>query len=283
MTSIHPTAIVHPSAEIAADAVIGAYTTVEAEVRVGAGCRIGSYVTLGERLRLGREVRVFNYAYLGGESQDKKHRGEQSHAEIGDRTVVREFVTVNRATREGGVTRVGADCLLMAYSHVAHECEIGDGVVLVNGATIGGEVVVEEHAIISGLACVHQFCRIGRHVIVGAGSKVTLDIPPYLLADGHPARTYGPNVVGLRRHGFAEARILTIRRIYRELFRTDRMFAESLERVANEFAEAPEIEAIVAFCRGSQRGIARPRLRPGRGAPDGATSEPEFDEMMMEA
>lgn len=262
MAQIHPTAIVHPSARLADDALIGAYTTVEEDVQVGPGCRIGNYVTLGTRLVLGRGVQVFNYACLGTASQDRKHRGQRSHAEIGDGTVVREFVTVNRATREGGVTRVGSNCLLMAYSHVAHECRIGDEVVLVNGATIGGEVAIEHAAIISGLACVHQFCRVGRHAIVGAGSKVTLDIPPYLLADGHPARTYGPNVVGLRRHGFSDARIQLIRRIYRELFRTDRMFQDNLDAALAAFGGTIEAQAIVAFCRDGLRGIARPRVRP---------------------
>lgn len=267
MTQIHPTAIVHPSAQIAEDAVVGPYTTIEEDVRIGPGCRIGNYVTLGRRLVLGRGVRVFNYACLGTESQDKKHHGQRSHAEIGDGTVVREFVTVNRATREGGVTRVGANCLLMAYSHVAHECEVGDEVVLVNGATIGGEVRIDAGAIISGLACVHQFCRIGVYAIVGAGSKVTLDIPPYLLADGHPARTYGPNVVGLRRHGFSDDQIQTIRRIYRDLFRTDAMFAENLKHVAARYPDCEEAHRILTFCREGGRGIARPVIRPSGAHP----------------
>lgn len=267
MTQIHPTAIVHPSAQLAGDTVVGPYTTIEEEVRVGPGCRIGNYVTLGRRLALGRNVRVFNYACLGTESQDKKHHGQPSHAEIGDGSVIREFVTVNRATREGGVTRVGANCLLMAYSHVAHECEVGDEVVLVNGATIGGEVRIETGAIVSGLACVHQFCRVGRFAIVGAGSKVTLDIPPYLLADGHPARTYGPNVVGLRRHGFSDDQIQTIRRIYRDLFRTDAMFAANLEHVAGKYQDCEEAKRIVEFCREEGRGIARPVIRPSGAHP----------------
>lgn len=279
MSEIHPTAIVHPSAQIADGAVIGAYSTVEEGVRIASGCRIGNYVTLGARLELAENVSVFNYACLGTESQDRKHCGQRSHAEIGPGTVVREYVTVNRATREGGVTRVGANCLLMAYSHVAHECRIGDGAILVNGATIGGEVVVETGAIVSGLACVHQFCRIGRHAIVGAGSKVTLDIPPYLLADGHPARTYGPNVVGLRRHGFSDARIGLIRRIYRDLFRTDRLFRENLETVAAVFADEVEARNIVEFCRHGQRGIARPRLlRPG--SPMAFEDDLEFGEAL---
>lgn len=283
MTQIHPTAIVHPSAQLAEDAVIGPYTTIEEDVRVGPGCRIGNYVTLGQRLVLGRDVRVFNYACLGTESQDKKHRGQRSHAEIGDGTVIREFVTVNRATREGGVTRVGAHCLLMAYAHVAHECDIGDEVVLVNGATIGGEVRIEPGAIISGLAAVHQFCRVGRYAIVGAGSKVTLDIPPYLLADGHPARTYGPNVVGLRRHGFSDEQIQNIRRIYRDLFRPDMMFAENLEHVASKYAGHEEAARIVEFCRDGGRGLARPIIRPSGAHPMFWEDDEFFGQAIAEA
>lgn len=282
MAEIHPTAIVHPSARIAGDVVIGPYTTVEAEVQIGEGCRIGGHVTLGQRLVLGRGVRVFNYACLGTESQDKKHHGQCSHAEIGDASVIREFVTVNRATREGGVTRVGSRCLLMAYSHVAHEGEIGDDVVLVNGATIGGEVVVETGAIVSGLACVHQFCRVGRFAIVGAGSKVTLDIPPYLLADGHPARTYGPNVVGLRRRGFSDETIQLIRRIYRELFSSEQPFARNLEEVAVRYEGIAEAERIVEFCRDGRRGIARPRVRPARSAVK-TPEEHDFGQYIAEA
>lgn len=261
MAHIHPTSIVDPSARLADDVRIGPYTTVEADVEIGPGCEIGSYVTLGRRTVLGRDVRVFNYACLGTASQDKKHTGQISRAEIGDRTVVREFVTVNRATREGGVTRVGADCLLMAYAHVAHECEVGDGATLVNAATLGGEVVVEPGAIVSGLAAVHQFCRIGRYAIVGANSKVTMDIPPFVLADGHPARPHGPNVVGLRRRGFSKEEILHIRRIYRELFNRDQLFADSLALVEQLFGDDPLARTILDFCRASKRGVARPRVR----------------------
>lgn len=267
LVMIHPTALIHSSADIATGVTIGPYTTVQADVKIGAGSKIGAYVTLGERLSIGRKVRVFNYACLGTESQDKKHRGEVSWAEIGDGTTVREFVTVNRATREGGVTRVGRDVLLMAYSHVAHEGRVGDGAVLVNGATLGGEVVVEPGAIVSGLVCVHQHCRIGRHAFIGANSKVTLDIPPFVLADGHPAHPYGPNVVGLRRAGFASEQILEIRRVYRRLFDRRRPLAENLGAVVSECPDSPIAAAIVEFCRAGTRGIARPRSRVSAGEP----------------
>lgn len=258
---IHPTAIIDDSATIADDAIIGAYSTIEAEVQIGPGTVVGSYVTLGERSVVGSQVQIYNYACLGTASQDRKHHGQRSSIEIGDRTIVREFVTVNRATREGGVTRVGSDVLMMAYSHVAHECVVGDGAVLVNGATLGGEVVVEAHAIISGLTCVHQFCRIGRYAIVGANSKVTLDIPPFVLADGHPARPHGPNVVGLRRKGFTDEQIMEIRRIYRELFNRRRTFGENVKHIEADFAGSAMAGSILEFCRSSERGMARPRMK----------------------
>ena len=262
MLNVHPSAIVHPTAEIADDVAIGPFSTIEPEVRIGPGSRIGAYVTIGERTVLGKSVEVFNYACIGTASQDKKHQGERSHVEIGDRSIIREFATVNRATREGGVTRVGSDVLMMVYSHVAHECTIGDGVVLVNGATVGGEATIEAGAIISGLVSIHQYCRVGRYSIVGANSKVTMDIPPFVVADGHPARPYGANTIGLRRNGFTDEQILEIRRVLRELFNRRRKFAENLEFIERSFRAVPEANAVLDFCRGTERGIAWPRPRP---------------------
>lgn len=272
MIQIHPTAIIHPSAELAGDVEIGPYTLVEAGVRIGAGCRIGGHVTLGERLRLGERVRVSNYACLGTASQDLKHQGEVSYAEIGDDAIVREFVTVNRGTREGGVTRVGRSAVLMAYSHVAHECVVEEEAILVNAATLGGEVRIGRRAIIGGLAGIHQFCRVGPYAILGANSKLTQDLPPYLMADGHPARPYGPNLVGLRRNGFTEEQILEIRRIYRALFDRGRQLAENMALIAQGFPQSGCAREILEFCQACRRGIARPRPRrqasPETDAPD---------------
>lgn len=270
MTMIHPTAIVHPSAELAEDVEIGPYTIVEADVRIGPGCRIGAHVTLGERLRLGARVRVFNYACLGTMSQDLKHKGEISFTEIGDEAIVREFVTVNRGTREGGVTRIGPRVALMNYCHVAHECEVEEGAILINAATLGGEVRVGRRAIVGGLAGVHQFCRVGAYAIIGANSKVTQDIAPYLVADGHPARPFGPNVIGLRRNGFSDTQIQDIRRVYRELFQRARSWNENQEAVRSGCAGSEFATIILEFCQATSRKIARPRLRR---PPLGDTSE----------
>ena len=262
MVKIHPSALIDPSAEIAEDVTIGPYTVVEAGVQIGAGSAIGAFVTLASGLRLGRRVRVYNYACLGTASQDLKHKGETSFAEIGDDAIVREYVSVNRGTREGSVTRVGAGAVLMAYAHVAHECVIDSKAILVNAATLGGEVHVGAHAIIGGLVGVHQFCRIGAHAIVGANSKVNQDIAPFLLADGHPARPFGPNHVGLRRRGFGEAQIADIARVYRELFNRGRTLEENLALIDQTFGECGIAAQITAFCRtGGRRGLARPRRR----------------------
>jgi UDP-N-acetylglucosamine acyltransferase len=263
MSNIHPTAIVDPSAQIADDATVGPYTIIEENVQVGPQCRIGAHVTLGARLRLGRGVQVYNYACLGTASQDLKHQGEVSHAEIGEGAIVREFVTVNRATRAGGVTRVGPRAVLMAYCHVAHECVVEQDAILVNAATLGGEVVIGAGAMIGGLVGVHQFCRVGALAIVGAGSKVTQDVAPFLLADGHPARPFGPNVVGLERAGFDEAQIVEIRRIYRELFNRGRRLEDNIALIESRFGDGSFAGRILEFCRASRRGIARPRSRAG--------------------
>lgn len=269
MALIHPTAIIHSSAQLDEDVEIGPYTIVEADVRVGPGCRIGAHATLGEHLRLGRRVRVFNYACLGTPSQDLKHHGQFSTTEVGDDVVVREFTTVNRGTREGSVTRIGDRAVLMAYSHVAHECVIEEGAILVNAATLGGEVWVGKQAMVGGLVGVHQFCHIGAHSIIGAGSKLTQDLPPYLLADGHPARPFGPNLVGLRRSGYGEEQIQEIRRIYRELFDRNRRLSENIAAIEGLFGESNYAAGILAFCRASMRGISRPRpRRAGPATPD---------------
>lgn len=261
MELIHATSVIHPSARIAEDVEIGPYSIVEADVEIGPGCRIGAHVTLGERLTLGRDVRVYNYACLGTASQDLKHKGQHSRSEIGDGTIVREFVTLNRATREGGITQVGRHVLLMAYSHVAHECVVEDNAILANGATLGGEVWVGRHANIGGLVGIHQFCRIGAHAIVGASSKVTQDIPPFVIADGHPARPYGPNLIGLRRNGYGEQRIGLIRRMLRQLYNRDGSLESNCEAIQRRWPDEPEADMILEFVELSQRGIAHPRQK----------------------
>lgn len=259
MPEIHPTAIVHASARVGSDVSVGPYSIVEEHVQIGEGCRIGSHVTLGAHLQLGPRCDVYNYACLGTPSQDLKHKGQQSHAEIGSDCIIREFVTVNRATREGGVTRIGSGVVLMAYAHVAHECVLDDGALLVNAATLGGEVRIGRKAVVGGLTGVHQFCRVGDYAILGACSKLTQDLPPFMMADGHPARPYGPNKVGMRRSGFSAQDIQSVQRVFHVLYRRGGSLEENLEILAAEYAEDRIGARILEFCRTTVRGLAHPR------------------------
>lgn len=261
MTQIHPTAIVDPTAQIEPDVVIGPYSIIEPHVCIGQGCQIGGHVTLGMNLRLGRRVKIFNYACVGTASQDLKHRGQHSWAEIGDDVIIREFATVNRGTRENSPTIVKKGALLMAYSHVAHECQIEEEAILVNNASLGGEVFVGRKAIIGGLTPVHQFCHIGTLAIIGAGSKVAQDIPPYFMADGHPARPCGINSIGLRRDRFTTPQIREIQRLFHELFHRERSLEQSLNFIAEKYDHSAEARELIAFCGRTTRGIAHPRNR----------------------
>lgn len=261
MASIHPTAIIDPSAKLAGDVEVGPFTIIEADVEVGPGCRIGSHVTLGRNLRLGAHVIIHPYASVGTRSQDLKHRGERSRVVVEDGVIIREYASINRGTREGGETRVGRGAVIMAYAHVAHECVIGEGAILVNAATLGGEVEVGPHAMVGGLVGVHQFCHIGAYSIIGACSKVAQDIGPFLLCDGHPARPFGPNVVGLRRSGHTPEQIDRIRAIYRDLFSGTTSLDEQLDRLGAGSPDDPLAATIERFCRRATRGLARPRWR----------------------
>ena len=256
---IHPSAHVDPSAELAPGVQVGPYATVGPGVSVGEGCEIGPYATIVRNTRLGRANVLYHHAVLGADSQDLKYRGGRTWLEIGDGNVFREFVTVSRATGEGRATRIGNGSLLLAYSHVAHDCRIGDGVIIANGSQLGGEVEIEDHAALGGLVGVHQFCRVGAHAFVGACSKLTQDLAPYLTADGHPARPRGLNTVGLRRRGFADETIARLKTAYRRLFLKGLPLEQALEAVARDCAGSPEIERLIDFIRGSSRGIARPR------------------------
>jgi UDP-N-acetylglucosamine acyltransferase len=269
-TLIHPTAIVAPSAELARDVEVGPYAIIEAGVVIGEGSRVGGHAVIGRDTRLGRNNTIHHHAAIGTPSQDLKHKGEKSFLVVGDNNIFREFVTVNRATGEGKATRVGNGCALMAYAHVAHNSVLEDGVVLANCAELGGEVHVEERATVAGLVGVHQFCRIGAFAFVGACSKVTQDILPFVIADGHPARPYGLNLVGLRRHGFSSEAISALKSAYRCLFCRGMLLERALDALAAEHAVSPEVQRIVHFIRASSRRykIARPRAHPAEPTED---------------
>lgn len=255
---IDPRAVVSPRAEIAADVEIGPFSVIGAEVCIGRGTWIGPHVVINGPTRIGAENRIYQFASIGDAPQDKKYKGEPTRLEIGDRNVIRESVTVNRGTITGhGVTRIGDDNLLMAYSHVAHDCRLGNQIVLANCATLGGHVDIEDWVIMGGLAAVHQFTRIGAHAFLAHNAMVTRDVPPYVMAVGRPAIPHSVNSEGLKRRGFSAEQIQNIRRAYRLLYRSGLKLAEALEQLEQAAATQAEIRPFVEFVKNSHRSIVR--------------------------
>jgi UDP-N-acetylglucosamine acyltransferase len=255
---IHPTAIIHSGASLAADVQVGPYTIIGEHVTIGPGCWIGPHVVIEGWTEIGRNNRIFQFASVGAVPQDLKFRGEQSWLRIGDRNTIREFVTMHRGTSDGGgETVVGHDNLFMAYAHVAHDCQVGNRVILANGATLAGHVQVADHAILGGLSAAHQFTRIGCHVMISGGAMVAQDIPPYTIAQGDRAKTIGLNLIGLQRRGFSEETIRGIKRAYKLIFRSGLRLEEALQKITTDVETSPELQIFVEFIRNSERGIAR--------------------------
>ena len=258
MTDIHPTAIVDPKSEIAADVVIGPYAVIGAGVTVGEACRVGAHAVLEGPARLGAHNVIHAFASIGSAPQDLKYGGEPTKLEIGSHNVIREFTTLNRGTvGGGGTTRIGSHNLFMAYAHVAHDCVIGDRVVMANGATLAGHVTIEDFAIIGGLVAIHQHVRIGESAILGGGAMVSLDVPPYCMAAGDRATLRGLNLVGLRRRGMDEATLNALRAAYRILFQSGLRLADAVARLRAELPGSREVEHLAAFVSSSSRGICR--------------------------
>lgn len=257
MVALHPTAVIDPAAELAADVTVGPYSVIGGQVRIGAGSRIGPHVVLEGRTTLGAGCRVSAGTVIGSPSQDLKFDGIGGVVEIGDRTTIREFVTVNVATRQDGATRIGRDALVMAYAHVAHDCLVGDHVILANAATLGGHVTIESLAIVGGLVGIHQFVRIGTLAIIGGHSKVVQDVPPYLTADGHPAAIHGINVIGLRRAGVSAEARLVLKRCCRILTGAGEALPTVIARLEAEVPSLPEVQRFLAFLKSSHRGVTR--------------------------
>ncbi len=255
MPKVHPLAVISAEAKLAGDVVVEPHAVIDGDVVIEAGCVIGSSVRIHSGTRLAEGVRVSHGAALGGEPQDLKFGGERTELYVGASTIIREFCTLNRGTAATGKTVVGANCLLMAYTHVAHDCVIGDNVVMANAVNLAGHVHVEEWAILGGMVPVHQFVRIGRHCMVGGGLRVPKDVPPYILAGGQPLRYYGLNSVGLRRRGFPTETRSVLKRAYRLLFQTDLNTNQALEAIENEFGSVPEVRNILEFARLSKRGL----------------------------
>ena len=256
-TNIHPTAVVDAAAELGPGVEVGPYCVVGAGVRLGPGCQLQSHVTLAGPSVVGAENVFYPFACVGGRSQDLKYTGEPTHLEIGDRNTFREFTTVHRATAPGGTTRIGSGGNFLAYSHIAHDCTVGDEVIFSNNGTLAGHVEVGDQAIVGGLTAVHQFCRIGRLAITGGCSKIVQDVPPFMMVDGNPARVRHINQVGLERAGYPKETVRAIREAFRVLYRLDLNTAQALERLRAELGTVQEVAQIVEFVVGSQRGITR--------------------------
>jgi UDP-N-acetylglucosamine acyltransferase len=257
MSGIHPTAIVASGARLAADVEIGPYCTVGPHVQLGAGTRLVSHVVLDGHTTLGAGCTVFPFASIGTQTQDLKYQGETTFVEIGDRTTLREYVTVNSGTTAAELTRVGADCHIMAYCHVAHGSKVGNGVIMANGASLSGHIVVEDLANIGGMTGIHQFVRIGRLCMIGGMSRIVKDCPPFMLVEGNPAEVRGVNAVGLQRRNFSAEAQTAIREAYRILYREQLSTRQAVERIRAELKLCPELESLLAFIAASERGIMK--------------------------
>ena len=255
--TIHPLAVVEPGAELGADVSIGPFCQVGSNVRLGDRVKLRSHVNVEGHTTLGAGCEVWPFASVGGKTQDLKYKGGAPRLVVGESTAIRECATLNCATFDGGETRVGSKCLVMAYCHVAHDCIVGDRVVMANNATLAGHVIIEDDAIIGGLTGVHQFVRVGRMSILGGFTKAVKDVPPYMMADGDPLKIFGPNKLGLERHGVSEETQKALKEAYKIVFRTDLTVAKALERIEAELAPAPEVRNFVDFIRKSERGISK--------------------------
>jgi UDP-N-acetylglucosamine acyltransferase len=257
-SKIHPTALVDPKSRLAADVEVGAYTLIGPDVEVGPGSRIGPHVVVTGHTRIGANNRIYQFASLGEAPQDKKYAGEATRLEIGDNNTIREFCTFNRGTvQDAGATRIGDDNWIMAYVHVAHDCQIGSHTIFANNAQLAGHVHVGDHAILGGFTGVHQFCRLGAHCITAISSVVLQDVPPYVVVSGNGARPYGINSEGLKRRGFSTATIARLKRAYKVLYKSGLTLAEAAQELKRHRAECPEVGLLLEFLNASQRGIVR--------------------------
>lgn len=255
---IHPAAIIDPSAKIAEDVEIGPWTLIGPGVEIGSGTRVASHVVIKGPTRIGENNQIFQFASVGEDCQDKKYRGEPTQLEIGDNNVIREGVTLHRGTvQDLGLTKIGNGCLLMANVHVAHDCVVGDEVIIANNSALAGHVHIGDQTILGGFTAVHQFCRIGAHVMCGAGTVVLQDIPAYSLATGNPAKPHGINSEGLRRRGFSVEAISQLKKAYKIIHRHNLPLAEAIARITTMAESEPALLALLQSLQSSTRGIIR--------------------------
>jgi UDP-N-acetylglucosamine acyltransferase len=255
--NIHPTAIIDPEAELGKDVCVGPYTIINEGVRIGDNVQIGSSVLIDSGAIIGKNCKVHHGAVLGTPPQDLKFGGEKTFLEIGENTIIREYATINRGTRHRGKVTVGSNCFIMIYAHIAHDCIIGNNVILANSVNIAGHVEVEDYAIIGGVVPVHQFTRIGAHSIIGGGFRVPKDVPPYILAGGYPLRYMGLNIIGLKRRNFSADTILTLKKACRILFQSQYNTTQAVQKIKSEIEPLPEIKHLLEFIEKSERGIIK--------------------------
>jgi len=255
---IHPTAIVHSGARIGANVEIGPYTVIGEHVEIGDGTRVGPHVVIEGHTRIGRDNRIFQFSSIGGMPQDKKYKDEPTRLEIGDRNLIREFCTLNTGTvQDAGVTRIGSDNWIMAYVHMAHDCQVGNNTIFANNAQIAGHVHIGDWAILGGMTGVHQFVRIGAHAMTGAGSLLLQDLPPYVTCAGNPAKPFGINSEGLKRRGFSPDAITAVRRAYKTLYREGLGLDDAKAALAQQRTQFAEVGLLADFLDTATRGIAR--------------------------
>lgn len=254
----HPTAIIHPGARLADDVQVGAYSIIDEHVEIGSGTKIGPHVVITGHTRIGKNNQIFQFCSIGEVPQDKKYAGEPTRLEIGDNNVIRECCTFNIGTvQDVGVTRMGNDNWVMAYVHVAHDCQVGNHVIFANSTQLAGHVVIDDYVILGGFTGVHQFCQIGAHVMTAVGTVLLHDIPPYVKVSGSPAAPHGINSEGLKRRGFTSAAVMGIKRAYKTLYRSGLTLEEAKIEINQSIAEAPELQILADFLNRSQRGIVR--------------------------
>jgi len=256
---IHPTALVDPKAEIGENVDVGPYSVIEKGVSMGEGTKIGSHVIVREGTHIGKRCQIFQFASIGEAPQTVAYRGEPTLLLMGDHNIIREYVTLHRGSvKGGGKTVLGNENFIMAYSHIAHDCQVGNHVVMANGATLGGHILIEDHAIIGGLAAIHQFCRIGTHAILSGLTGVSQDVPPYMMAAGDRAKLYGLNSIGLKRHQFSEQEIRALKKAYRIIFRSGLTLEKAMKAVEeDDIFQIPQVQHLLQFIQHSKRGICR--------------------------
>lgn len=255
---IHPTAIVSPEALIEEGVEVGPYTVIGPDVRIGNGTVVGPHAVIEGPTRIGAGCRIFQFASIGAPPQDLKFKGEQCDVIIGNNNTIREFVTIHRATSADiAMTCIGDNNLLMAYCHIAHNCKLGNHIVMSNAVNLAGHIHVEDHAVIGGMSGIHQFSRIGCHAMISGASAVTQDVPPYVTVSGNHARPYGLNLIGLKRRGFSEETIGMLKKAYRMVFRSSLRVSAAAEKIREEIKDSPEVDHFIAFIEESERGVCR--------------------------